>query len=159
MLSAGPLAYGWILTAQAIGEGAMSVLLERTQIRGGRLGITGFVSARLTVGGLTLMLLIRLHTLGPCLLLNLIFGAITAGITVRLLTCLQQRVANHFLGHALATYSAIQALTKVSGSSQCHNFQHWGHLASSIRWGLVSPGKWSRMGFAHRGQAFCKARA
>jgi len=48
-------------------------------------------------------------------LLNLIFGAMTAGTTIRLLTCLQQRVANRFLGRVLATYTAIQALTKVGG--------------------------------------------
>jgi len=115
MLSAGPLAYGWILTTQAIGEGAMSVLLERMQARGVWLGVSGFVSACLAAGGLTLMLLVCLHALGPCLLLNLIFGAMTAGTTIRLLTCLQQHVANRFLGRVLATYSAIQALTKVGG--------------------------------------------
>ena len=48
-------------------------------------------------------------------MLNLIFGAMTAATTVQLLTFLQQRVANHFLGRVLATYTAVQALAQVVG--------------------------------------------
>ena len=61
------------------------------------------------------MLMAHLHSLVPSLLLNLIFGAMTAATTVQLLTFLQLRVANHFLGRMLATYTAVQALAQVVG--------------------------------------------
>jgi MFS transporter, DHA3 family, macrolide efflux protein len=115
IFSANPLAYGWLLTAQAIGEGAMSILLQRAHKQQGMLSIIGFISGCFVPGGLALILLVYLHTLISSLLLNLVFGAITAEITVQLLTFLQQRVANRFLGRILTTYSAIQALALVGG--------------------------------------------
>ncbi|GCE10958.1 MFS transporter [Tengunoibacter tsumagoiensis] len=115
MLSAGPLAFGWILTAQAIGEGAMSLLLGRIPPRRGRFAGIGIVSGGLAVGGFVLMLIVSIHTLFSSLLLNLIFGAMTAAVTLQLLTLLQQRVANRFLGRTLATYTAAQALAQVGG--------------------------------------------
>jgi DHA3 family macrolide efflux protein-like MFS transporter len=114
-LAAGPLAYGWMLTAQAIGEGAMSLLLGRMPTRGGHWGVIGYISGCFVVGGLVLMLIVHLPMLVSSLLLNLIFGLTTAGITVQLLTCLQQRFAGCLLGRTLATYAAIQALARVGG--------------------------------------------
>lgn len=115
MFSAGPVTYGWMLTAQAIGEGAISLFLGQTQRQRGRVRVILFLSGYLAVGGFALMLMARLHALVPSLLFNLIFGAMTAATTVQLLTCLQQRVANHFLGRMLATYTAVQALARVVG--------------------------------------------
>jgi hypothetical protein len=64
---------------------------------------------------LVLILVVHLYSLIPILLLNLILGAITAGVTIQLLTWLQQRVAHSFLGRSLATYAAFQAFAKVGG--------------------------------------------
>lgn len=115
MLSSGPLAFGWMLTAQAIGEGTMSVLLGRTRTRRRHLSMIVFVSGCLTVGGLTLIIIAYMHMLLPGLVLSLIFGAVTAAMTVQLLTFLQQRTTNRLLGRVLATYTAIQALAQVGG--------------------------------------------
>ncbi|GLV60712.1 hypothetical protein KDH_75310 [Dictyobacter sp. S3.2.2.5] len=114
-LSASPLAFGWLLTAQAIGEGIMSVLLGRLPLWRGRRAIAGFVSACLAGGGCVLMLIAAIHMLLPVLMLNLVFGALTAGVTVQVLTLLQQRVANRVLGRMLATASAMQSLAQVAG--------------------------------------------
>lgn len=115
MLSAGPLAFGWLLTAQAIGEGGVSIVLGRIPAARGRFMVPGLVSGCLAVGGFVLVLMVSMHLLVPCLLVNLIFGAMTAVTTVQLLTLLQQRVANRFLGRTLATFTAIQALAQVAG--------------------------------------------
>jgi MFS family permease len=115
MFSAGPAAYGWMLTAQAIGEGAISLLLGQTHRQRGRVRVILFLSGYLAVGGFALMLMARLHMFVPSLLFSLIFGAMTAATTVQLLTFLQQHVANHFLGRMLATYTAVQALAQVVG--------------------------------------------
>jgi DHA3 family macrolide efflux protein-like MFS transporter len=115
ILSAGPLAFGWMLTAQATGEGIMSLLLGRLLAQRSTLVIVSFVSACSAGGGLTLMLIVNIHTLLPNLLLNLIFGAMAGAMTIQLLTFLQQRVTDQFLGRTLATYAAIQTLAQVSG--------------------------------------------
>ncbi len=114
-LSAGPLVYGWMLTAQAIGEGAMSLLLGRMRARGPQWKVIGFVSVCFVVGGLVLMLVVPLHTVVFTVLLNLVFGVTTAGIMVQLLTCLQECVADEFLGATLARYTAVQAFARVGG--------------------------------------------
>jgi len=114
-LAAGPLAYGWMLTAQAIGEGTMSLLMGRIPTQRSHWRVIGFVSGCFAVGGLVLILIVHLPTLVPNLLLNLIFGLTTAGITVQLLTSLQQHVANSSLGRMLAMYTAIQGLARVGG--------------------------------------------
>jgi len=77
--------------------------------------MVSFVSTCFAAGGLVLMLIVHAHSLIPILLLNLILGAMTGAITVQLLTFLQQRVTNQFLGRTLATYTAIQTLAQVSG--------------------------------------------
>src|SRR5579859_2855388 len=114
-LSTGPLVYGWILTAQAIGEGVMSLLLGRMHAGQKSVKVIAFVSVYLAVGGLVLMLIAQFHTLVSVLLLNLIFGAMTAATTIHLLTFLQQRIPNRFLGRTLAAYTALQALSQVGG--------------------------------------------
>jgi MFS transporter, DHA3 family, macrolide efflux protein len=113
MLSAGPLAYGWMLTAQASGEGAMSLYLGRTPLR--PVNAVSVVSGGLALAGLSLILIAGLQTLVAALLLAILFGAVTAAISVQLLTLLQQRVANRVLGRTLATYSGIQAMSQVGG--------------------------------------------
>ncbi|GCE07322.1 MFS transporter [Dictyobacter aurantiacus] len=114
-LSAGPLAFGWLLTAQAIGEGIMSVLLGRAPGRRGRVAVTRSISVCLAGGGCALMLIATIHALLPVLLSNLLFGAMTAGVTIRVLTLLQQRIPNRVLGRVLATSSAMQSLAQVTG--------------------------------------------
>jgi DHA3 family macrolide efflux protein-like MFS transporter len=114
-LAAGPLAYGWMLTAQAIGEGTMSLLMGRISTRRSHWRVIGFVSGCFAVGGLVLILIVHLPILVLSLLLNLVFGLTTAGITVQFLTSLQQRVADRSLGRILAMYTAIEALAKVGG--------------------------------------------
>jgi len=47
--------------------------------------------------------------------LNLIFGMMTAGITVHIVTALQQWVSNRFLGRTMTTYTALQAFAQVGG--------------------------------------------
>lgn len=113
--AAQPLAYGWMLTAQAAGEGAMSLLLGKTSLPKGRAGTIGILSGYLAGEGFVLVLLTYQHELMPGLCLNLIFGAMTAGATIWLLTGLQQGVSNHFLGHIMAKYAAFQAFAQVSG--------------------------------------------
>ncbi len=114
-LLAGPLAYGWLLTAQAIGEGGMSVLMGQGSIWGGRVRSIGFVSGSLALGGLMLMLIVRIHILLPGLLLNLSFGAMTAATSVQILTWLQKSTDRRFFGRALVAYTGVQALTQVVG--------------------------------------------
>jgi DHA3 family macrolide efflux protein-like MFS transporter len=115
LFSAGPVAYGWMLTAQALGEGVISLFLGQTQRQRGRARVIFFLSGYLAVGGIALMLMARLPLLAPSLLLNLIFGAMTAATTIQLLTFLQQYTANHLLGRMLATYTAVQALAQIVG--------------------------------------------
>ena len=115
MLFAGPLVYGWLLTTQAIGEGAMSVLVGQGSVRRRKVRVMGFVSGCLVGGGLALVLIVRLHMLISSLLLNLIFGAMTAATAVRLLTWLQQRVNGRFSGRALVAYAGVQAMAQVGG--------------------------------------------
>lgn len=114
-LSAGPLAYGWILTAQASGEGIISILLGRLSPRTGRLQGASVISGGFALGGLALMLIAFFHTLVSALLLSVLFGAATAAISVHLLTLLQQRAPNHLLGRTLAAFWAAQALVQVGG--------------------------------------------
>ncbi len=114
-LSAGPLAYGWLLTAQAVGEGAISLLLGRLSPRARQVRMTGFVSGSLALGALALILIAFIHRLVPDLFLNVLFGAAMAATSVSLLTLLQQRVTNRLLGRTLAAYTAAQALAQVGG--------------------------------------------
>jgi DHA3 family macrolide efflux protein-like MFS transporter len=114
-LSAGPLAFGWIMTAQALGEGTISLLLGRKARQDRPSRVTILVSACLAGGGLALVFMAHLHTLALSLLCNLIFGAMTAVVTVQLLTLLQRRIAHSSLGRALASYSALQTLAQVIG--------------------------------------------
>ena len=115
VLSAGPLAYGWMLTAQAIGEGAMSLLVGRGSTQQGQVRVIGFVSGCLAVGELMLALIVYIRMLVPGLLLNMVFGAMTAATSVQLLTWLQKSVDRRFSGRALATYMGVQALAQVVG--------------------------------------------
>jgi MFS family permease len=114
-LAAGPLAYGWLLTAQAVGEGAMSLLVGRLSPRARQARVACFVSSALALGALALIFIASLHRLVPALLLNALFGAMMAATSVFLLTLLQQRVANHLLGRTLAAYTATQTLAQVGG--------------------------------------------
>ncbi len=114
VLLAGPLAYGWLLTAQALGEGGMSVLVGRGSAwRQSR--VIGFISACLVVGGLLLLLLAHIHMLLPGLLLNLVFGAVTTATSVQLLTWLQKDSDRRFAGRVLTAYAGVQALAQVVG--------------------------------------------
>jgi len=115
MLFAGPLTYGWLLTSQAIGEGAMSLLMGRGSARRQKVRVISFVSGCLVVGGLALVLIVYLHMFISSLLLNLVFGAVTAATSVQLLTWLQQRVTGRFTGTALAAYAGVQAMAQVGG--------------------------------------------
>jgi len=116
MLFAGPLTYGWLLTSQAIGEGAMSLLVGRGSARPrGKVRVISFVSGCLMGGGLALLLIVHLHMLIPSLLLNLVFGAVTAATSIQILTLLQQRVTGRFTGRALAAYAGVQAMAQVGG--------------------------------------------
>ncbi len=115
ILVAGPLAYGWILTAQAIGEGAISLLLERIVRGRGRWKVSGLVSGCFIIGGCMLPLIVFMHTLVAGLLLSLVFGAMTAATTIQLLTFLQRRAAKSVAGKVLAAYTAVQALAQVVG--------------------------------------------
>lgn len=114
-LSAGLLAFGWIMTAQALGEGTISLLLGRKskQLKPSRVSI--LVAGCLAGGGLAFLLMAHLHTLALSLLCNLLLGATTAVVTVQLLTLLQQRIASGSLGRALASYAAMQTLAQVIG--------------------------------------------
>jgi DHA3 family macrolide efflux protein-like MFS transporter len=114
-LLAGPLAFGWLLTAQAIGEGIMSLFLARFLSQPGPVESMGFAVGGLTLAGLSLILIAFLHLLVPDLLFNTIYGAMIAATSVHLLTLLQQRVDNRFLGRALATYTGVQAFAQVFG--------------------------------------------
>jgi MFS transporter, DHA3 family, macrolide efflux protein len=124
-LDSGPLAYGWLLTAQAIGEGAMSLFLGRTPPRGGPVKDLRFISGGLALGGLSLIFIASLHTLVSGLLLSVLFGAMMAAVSVHLLTLLQQRVANRFLGRTLATYAAVQTLAQVGGMGVATFMSGW----------------------------------
>lgn len=115
VLFAGPLIYGWIFTAQAVGEGAMSVLMGRGSAGWWKVRATGLVSGCLAGGVLALVLLVHIHTLIPELMLNLVFGAVTAATSIQLLTLLQQRVTGRFAGRALAAYAGVQAMAQVGG--------------------------------------------
>lgn len=113
VLRAGPLAYGWMLTAQALGEGGMSLLVG--PLLRGRARAISFMSRCLVVGGLMLILLVRIHMLLPGLLLNMIFGAVMAVTSIQLLTWLQRGSDRRFSGKVLATYTGVQALAQVVG--------------------------------------------
>jgi hypothetical protein len=113
MLFAGPLTYGWLLTAQAIGEGTMSALVGQSFMRRGM--VPGCISGCLAVGGLSLVLLVHIHMVIPGLMLNLVFGAVTAALSVQLLTLLQQRATGRVAGRALAAYAGVQVLAQVGG--------------------------------------------
>jgi MFS family permease len=114
-LLAGPLAFGWLLTAQAIGEGIMSLFLARFLPRPGPVQSMGFAAGGLMLSGLSLIFIASLRLLVPDLLLNTFYGAMVASTSVHLLTVLQQRVDNRFLGRALATYTGVQAFAQVIG--------------------------------------------
>jgi MFS transporter, DHA3 family, macrolide efflux protein len=139
MFSAGPVAYGWMLTAQAIGEGAISLFLGQTQRQRGRVRVILFLSGYLAVGGFALMLMAHLHTLVPSLLLNLIFGAMTAATTVPLLT---------YAGH-LYCRTGTRTGSRY-GSSQHRCFPHRGDVVPHVQRSFVPPWKWSRMDTANR---------
>lgn len=115
ILSAGPLAYGWMFTAQALGEGAMSLLLGRLSPRSRQARGIGFISGALALGAFALILIAAFHALVPSLLLNVLFGAMMAATSVSLLTLLQQRIASRLLGRTLAAYTAAQALAQIGG--------------------------------------------
>jgi DHA3 family macrolide efflux protein-like MFS transporter len=114
-LLAGPLAFGWLLTAQAIGEGFMSLLLAYFVPRPGQVQSMGFAAGSLILAGLSLIFIASLHLLVPDLLLNVLYGAMIAATSVYLLTALQQRIDNRFLGRAVATFTGVQAFAQVAG--------------------------------------------
>ncbi|MBA2680533.1 MAG: hypothetical protein H0U76_19325 [Ktedonobacteraceae bacterium] len=64
---------------------------------------------------MALVLIVYVHILIPELMLNLVFGAMTAATSVQLLTLLQQRVTGRFSGRALAAYAGVQAMAQVGG--------------------------------------------
>ena len=113
VLQAGPLAYGWMLTGQALGEGGMSLLVG--PLLRGRARAISFVSGCLVVGGLVLIFLARIHMLLLGLLLNMVFGAVMAASSIQLLTWLQKSSDRRFSGKVLATYTGVQALAQVVG--------------------------------------------
>ncbi|HVU69290.1 MAG TPA: MFS transporter [Ktedonobacteraceae bacterium] len=115
ILEAGPVAYGWLLTAQALGEGAVCLALGQGQRDRRRLPGTLFVSGGLVGGGLALLLMAWNHALILNLAFNLIFGAATAATTMQLSTMLQECVPNRSLGRVLAIYTAFQTLAQIAG--------------------------------------------
>jgi hypothetical protein len=114
-----------MLTAQAIGEGTISLFLGRIPPHGGPVKGIGFISGGLALLGLSLIFIAALHTLVSGLLLSVLFGAMMAAISVHLLTLLQQRVANRSLGRTLVTYTAVQSLAQVSGMGVATIMSGW----------------------------------
>lgn len=110
-----PLVFSWLITAQAVGETIISLLLGRLPGKQDTVKIAIFLSGSLVCGGCMLILLIIFPTIASSLVCTFVFGMATAGVTVYIFTLLQQRTAQHFPGRALATYTAIQNLAQVSG--------------------------------------------
>jgi hypothetical protein len=93
----------------------MSLFLARFLPRPGPVQTVGFAIGGLTLAGVSLIFIASLHQLVPDLLFNAFYGAMIAATSVHLLTLLQQRVDNRFLGRALATYTGVQAFAQVVG--------------------------------------------
>ncbi len=160
-LAGSPLVYGWMMTAQAFGEGVMSIVLGHSTAQRGRFKIAGFLSGCFASGGLALVLIASLHALVPSLLFNVVFGAMTAAATVQLLTLLQQCTDGSVLGRTLAAYTGIQAFAQVGGMGVASMLvAHQGaprliicdgalyFLGSGVVWALVGPLR--KMVFRHR---------
>jgi MFS transporter, DHA3 family, macrolide efflux protein len=115
VLVAGPLTYGWLLTAQAGGEGVVSIFLGRTSPRPNQMKSISVITGGLAMAGISLILIAFLQTLVSGLLLSILFGAMIAAISVHLLTFLQRRVNNDLLGQTLVALAAVQSLTQIAG--------------------------------------------
>jgi DHA3 family tetracycline resistance protein-like MFS transporter len=128
-LHAGPLAYGWLFTAQALGEIAASALLglrgratlrPHAPARSSRRRLTRYaigyaIAASLISAASALAMLSIMRALGPALAASVIFGALTAFASVQLLTLLQRSAPSHQLGRRLARYAAAQASAQLAG--------------------------------------------
>lgn len=117
-LHAGPLAYGWLFTAQALGDVVVSALLGRgtpTSRSTEKVGARVAISLSLVGSGVALIALALTRALSSALALSFVFGALTAFASVRLLTWLQRSAPAARLGRLLAGFAAAQAFAQLSG--------------------------------------------
>lgn len=117
-LRAGPLAYGWLFTAQALGDIVVSALLScvaRTQRSPGRSKAVLPIAVSLVGAGTALIIIAAISALTPALAMNVIVGGLTAFASVQSLTLLQRGAPGQWLGRRLARYAAAQACAQLAG--------------------------------------------
>ena len=117
-LRAGPLAYGWLFTAQALGDIMVSALLSRvarTQRSPARSKAVLPIAVSLVGAGVALIIIAAIPALAPALVMNVIVGGMTAFASVQSLTLLQRGAPGQRLGRRLARYAAAQACAQLAG--------------------------------------------
>jgi MFS family permease len=127
VLDGNAVVLGWLMSAQAVGGIAGSLLIVR---------LSAWISPRLLIslcglifGGL-LAVIALIHTLVIVLPLVTLIGACVIGFFVSQLTLIQSTVANEYQGRVFGAFSTLQAVSMVLGMG----------LASSLgdRLGIVS---------------------
>lgn len=120
-LRTGPLVYGWLFTAQAVGDIAVSALLWRSAhsprppSASARGTTWGAIAASLMGVGASLTVIAASAALAPALAASGALGGLTAFVSVQILTLLQRCAHNRRLGRRLARFAAMQACAQLVG--------------------------------------------
>ena len=108
----GPLGYGWLLSAQAVGGIAGSLVVGRF---GHAFRPTHLIAIGMTLLGLIDMAIWNIHVIGIDLILMAIVGVPVAGFAAGSTTLLQTQVEDRFRGRLLGTLNTSMAPLMAAG--------------------------------------------